>query len=126
MEDKGHKKIKTEKVRYQTEEELVHKVKVSPQTIKPGEVVDIDIDCPDGFSVFIPFPMFFGDQVFDAVPVPPKDITQPAKDKWWRVQLTRTNLPNPNANKELAYCIYMKDLDNFAVASSPPKMNLNP
>jgi hypothetical protein len=107
--------------------ENVFKVDQSPITVKPEEIVDILIDCTKGFSVFIPYPGFFGDYVFEATEQPiwaPDPST--AKEKWWGARLKRTKPENQNSNKELSYCIYSKDLDNFAVGNSPPTMILDP
>ncbi len=107
--------------------ENVFKVDQSPITVKPGEIVDILMDCNNGFSVFIPYPSFFGDYVFKATEQPiwaPNSST--ADKKWWGVRLERTNLENQNSKKELPYCIYSNDLNNFAVGNSPPTMILDP
>ena len=108
--------------------ENVFQVDQSPITVNKGETVDIVIDCLRGFSVFIPNAGFFGEYFFDSSD---KHLWLPdqstAKEKWWGVRLTRTTLDNPNqSDKELPYCIYSKDLNNFAVGNSPPTMILDP
>ena len=107
--------------------ENVYEVEISPITVAPGDPVEILIDCQKGFSVMIPYAGFFGGNFFDAKPNPSWAPKSPAPvDQWWGVRLERTMLNNPHSDKKMAYCIYSKDLDNFAVANSPPKMDLNP
>jgi len=112
---------------YQSKIPNVFQVDKSPIIVKPEEDVDILIDCKEGFTVFIPKAAFFGKNIFEAEdPTWVSGLTTP-RDKWWGVSLTRTKLKNPNEKtKDLAYCIYSKDLDNFAVGNSPPKMKLEP
>lgn len=121
--NKGYTSTKAEKV-YQVD---------SPIEVKLGETVEIRLDCMNGFTVFFPNAVFFGDHVFQADDNPSWGAGEPAPEhKWWGVRLTRTNIENPNVIKEkgkkreMAYCIYSKDLDNFAVGNSPPKMILDP
>jgi hypothetical protein len=108
--------------------ENVFQVDQSPITVNKDETVDIMIDCLKGFSVFIPIFGFFEGNVFDSSDSHswlPDQST--AEEKWWGLRLTRTMLDNPNkSDKELPYCIYSKDLNNFAVGNSPPKMKLEP
>ncbi len=107
--------------------ENVYAVDKSPITVAPGETVEILIECKKGFSVMIPYAGFFGGNFFEATEQPPwAPPPSSGGEKWWGVRLVRTMLKNPHANKEMAYCIYSKDLDNFAVANSPPRMGLKP
>ncbi len=133
MEGRSHRSIKPELTDYLpvTKETVFRVSKDGVVDIKMGESLDIDIDCQDGFTVFIPYAGLFhpvdgSDQIFEASEIFPSDISGKVLRKLWRVTLTRKNQANPYANKKFAYCIYSPELDNFAVASSPPKMNLNP
>ena len=107
--------------------ENVFQVDKSPMLVEPGDTVDIYFECTNGFSVLIPFAGFFGGNYFPATKQP-SWAPQPTNPKMavWGVRLVRTQLNNPNTKTEMAYCIYSNDLDNFAVASSPPKMDLKP
>ena len=108
--------------------ENVFQVDQSPIKVNKEETVDIVIDCLNGFSVFIPISGFFDGHVF---PSSAKHLWLPdqstAKEKWWGVRLTRTTMDNPRKlDKDVPYCIYSNDLNNFAVGNSPPKMKLEP
>jgi hypothetical protein len=105
----------------------------SPIEVSQGDEVVIKVDCQEGFTVFFPNAGFFGDHLYQANDDTSwSDGEDPAENKWWGVSLKRTNMDNPNKaredgkKREAAYCIYSKDLDNFAVGNSPPKMILDP
>jgi hypothetical protein len=102
-------------------------IKVAPEiTVKPGETLDILVDCKKGFSVYLPYPMFFENPDLEAKPVGGNVNNKDAKEQWWRVQIKRKTGDNNTEIRRMAYCIYSKDLDNFAVGNSPPKMTLEP
>ena len=133
MEGKSHKRIQPELTDYLpvTKETVFRVSKDGVVDIMMGESLNIDIDCQEGFTVFIPYAGLFhavdgSDQIFEASEISPPDISGKILRKLWRVTLIRKNQVNPYAKKKFAYCIYSPELDNFAVASSPPKMNLNP
>jgi len=107
--------------------ENVFLVEDSPVLVEPGDTVDIFFECTNGFSVLIPYAFFFNGNYFPATKQPswaPKPSSP--KKVVWGVRLIRSQMENPHPDKEMAYCIYSNDLDNFAVASSPPKMDLKP
>jgi hypothetical protein len=106
--------------------ENVFKMTQPEVIVGPGETFDITIDCQMGFSVYLPYPGFFAKQEWEAQPVPPEDISGAPKHQWWRVRLTRNKGDNYSSIRKMAYCVYSKDLDNFAVGNSPPKMTLEP
>ena len=106
-----------------------------PATIKvdKGETVVIKLDCKNGFTVLIPYKEIFGKHEFHATNHNSWAVGAGApKHEWWGVSMVRSNEDNPSKvvkkgkKKEVAYCIYSKDLDNFAVGNSPPKMILDP
>jgi hypothetical protein len=131
MKTQGHKKVKAKKKNYQAKKEDVFKIDDNQIIdVKKGESLDIELDSEGGFTVFIPFAGLFepvgnSDQIFEAFEVNPIDVDETITHKLWRVRLQRKNEDNPG-RKNFAYCIYSHELDNFAVASSPPKMNLDP
>jgi len=102
-------------------------IRVAPEIyVKPGETLDILVDCKKGFSVYLPYTMFFENLDLEAKPVGTDVNNKQAKEQWWRVQIKRKAGENHTDIKEMAYCIYSKDLDNFAVGNSPPKMTVKP
>ena len=127
MEDQGHVEVRANKESYMPEEsEEVFKMTQPEVNVGPGETFDITIDCQMGFSVYLPYPGFFAKQEWEAQPVPQGETTGPPAYQWWRVRMTRNKGKNYSAIRKMAYCVYSKDLDNFAVGNSPPKMTLEP
>ena len=110
----------------QTVPEVVFKVDPPVVNVKPGETFDILLDCESGFQVFVPYPEFFEKLDTEAQRVDPKTIPEKPRYNWWRASMTRHQVENNTDIKEMAYCVYSKDLDNFAVGNSPPKMTLKP
>lgn len=124
MEALSRKKIKAGKIQFQAPKKERFKVDQAIVEVAMGQVLDIEIECNNGFSVFVPFPGIFNqvagsDQVFNATPVPKSKDT-------WQVSIERLNRANPHPEKDFAYGIYIKEDDDFAVAASPPRMNINP
>ena len=104
-------------------EHNVYKVSPTPVTVPPGATLEIVMQCQTGFTVFLPYPHFFGAQIFEAA----LDASRSSgKQKVWVARMTRNNAPNGTPVQTMAYCVYSKDRDNFVVAGSPPKMNLQP
>ena len=107
--------------------EEVFKVDNSPLDVESGETVEILIPSPEGFTVYFPYPGFFNAQVFEAEEKPSWAINPPDAEMWWGVRMTRISKPGTeNPHDEISYCIYSKELNNFAVYNSPPKMKLEP
>ena len=94
--------------------------------VAPGETFDITIDCKEGFKVYLPYPEFFETMDSEAKVVDPGELGETPVDQWWRASMTRKKGDNHTPIREMAYCIYCKDLDNFAVGESPPKMTIEP
>ncbi len=107
--------------------------------VKPGETVEILIPGPKGFTVYLPIGEHFNAQIFEALENPEwaqeemeaasGSNSGSAINKFWGVQMTRisTSFATPgNPEGEFPYCIYSKELKNFAVGNSPPKMGLKP
>ncbi|MEN8007790.1 MAG: hypothetical protein ABFS42_12295 [Candidatus Krumholzibacteriota bacterium] len=130
----------------------VYKVDVSPQQVEAGETVEILINCEKGFSVYIPYEGVFNAQVFEAEKNPLWAVDEDekktkaelqaasgsgdsdaegatleaSKETLWGVRMTRIAKENESPVDEMPYCIHSKDLNNFAVANSPPVMGLKP
>ncbi len=126
MEEKGQVEVRAEEETFQPKSEKVFRVKPPSVTVGRGETFDILLNCRKGFSVYIPYPEFFETLDCEAKPVKPGEISDPPKKQWWRVQIKRKAGENFTDIEEMAYCIYSKDLDNFAVGNSPPKMTVKP
>jgi hypothetical protein len=127
MEEKGRVEVRAVRALYQPKNpEDVYRVTNPRINIAPGETFDITIDCKNGFKVFVPYPEFFETIDFEAKEVDQGEIGEAPKDKWWRASMTRKTGNNNTDIREMAYCIYSKDLDNFAVGESPPKMTIEP
>lgn len=127
MEEKGRVEVRALRESYLPKgHEDVFRVTDPRIKIAPGDTFDITIDCKDGFKVFVPYPEFFETIDTEAKVVDPGEIGETPVDQWWRASMTRKKGENYTDIKEMAYCIYSKELDNFAVGESPPKMTIDP
>ena len=132
MAGPNHKRVKANRRPDPTSKKEVFLVENEPVVeVLMGETLDIDLDCEGGFTVFIPYAGLFepvdgSDQIFEASEISPPDVSETIDNKLWRVSITRKKKANPYQKKVFPYCIYAPELDNFAVANSPPKMNLYP
>ena len=109
--------------------------------VKPGDTVEILIPGSEGFTVYFPIGEHFDAQIFEAVKNPAwaseenaeelaaaagSDV-EPKKGNVWGVRMTRISEKCSELyKKEFPYCIYSKELKNFAVGNSPPRMTLEP
>jgi|GEM_PF-5120832 len=131
MEPSSQKVVKAKATKYQPAEKDYFKTDQDTVSIDVNQSLIIKIECDEGFSVFIPFggifhPGVLGDQVFNAELISPANPEIVGQKDLWQVSIQRLNQPNPHPEKTFAYCIYIKGHDDFAVAASPPKMNVNP
>ena len=141
MRTKHSKKIKPEKnPHYELKpDEVVYQVSGDLIKVKPGETVEILIPGSEGFSVYLPIGGHFNAQIFEAVENPEwaeeemaaasGSGSKPIIENFWGVQMTRisTSFATPhNPEGEFPFCIFSKELQNFAVGNSPPKMGLKP
>ena len=108
-------------------EEIVFRMDPRVVNVGPGETFNIVLDCKSGFKVYVPYPEFFDKVETEAKVVDPQEIGATPDEQWWRASLTRKPGNNNHPTiRQMAYCVYSKDLDNFAVGDSPPKMTLEP
>ena len=136
------------KTSYSGKEEKVFQVDKPQIKVEPNETVDILIPGKKGFTVFLPYAGVFNAQVFEAVKNPyweeekedakmqaasgeidsgeSATAVEPTKGDVWGVRMTRIVKADDFSPKKMAYCIYSKELDNFAVGNSPPTMKLEP
>ena len=113
----------------------------SASPVNPGDTVEILIPGPEGFTVYFPIGEHFNAQIFEAVKNPEWAVensekemeaedglgVEPKKEDVWGVRMTRVSEKCPEPyKKEFPYCIYSKELKNFAVGNSPPRMTLEP
>jgi hypothetical protein len=143
MKKKDSKKIKPEQKSdhfKHNPEEVVYQVSGPPIEVAPGETVDILIPGPFGFSVYLPIAGHFNAQVFEAVENPEWALEKEEKEmvavsgsspestaeKFWGVRMTRISEKKHCPSGKFPYCIYSKELNNFAVGNSPPEMILDP
>ncbi len=119
--------------------EVVFQVADPRIKVAPGETVEILIPGSEGFSVYLPIGGHFNAQIFEAVENPEwaeeemaaasGSGSKPIIENFWGVQMTRisTSFATPhNPEGEFPFCIFSKELQNFAVGNSPPKMGLKP
>ena len=104
---------------------VVFKVDGSPHYVEAGETVEILIDSSEPFTVFLPYLDLFDGQLYPAVDAS-SWTNDPAQEQWWGVRMTRIVGEGRSPIKEMPYCIYSKELNNFAVGNSPPTMILDP
>lgn len=127
MEEHGRVEVRATRVAYLPKgPEDVYQATQPKITIAPGETFDITIDCKKGFKVFVPYPEFFESIDLEAKVIDPSEIGEDPVDQWWRASMTRKKGNNNTDIREMAYCVYSKDLDNFVVGESPPKMTIDP
>ena len=127
MEEKGRVEVRAARESYRPKnDEEVYRVNHPSIHVGQGETFDITIDCKNGFKVFVPYPEFFDTIETEAKVVDPGEVGETPVDQWWRASMTRKKGDNHTDIDEMAYCIYSKDLDNFAVGESPPKMTIKP
>ena len=106
-------------------EELVFKMDTPSVELEMGETLEILIDSTDSFTVFIPYPGIFAEQIFHAEDAS-SWTTENAEKKWWGVRMTRIIGYDMFPIREIPYCVYNKELNNFAVGNSPPTMVVKP
>ncbi len=146
MSAKKPKKIKPKKITNYAHPkgEPVFQITDSPIEVAPGDTVDILIPGPRGFTVYLPIGEHFNAQIFEAIENPEwaqaemeaasGSGTEGEDVKFWGVRMIRTSKkfdsgevdPQGKPIRDFPYCIYSKELKNFAVANSPPKMELDP
>ncbi len=137
MNQQGSKKIKAKKVKYQPKkDETVYQVDDPAAYVAPGETVEILIPGKEGFTVYLPIAGLFNAQVFEAEESPAWAQAamaeadgageDAAKDPLWGVRMTRIVQAGKSPIPKMPYCIYSKELNNFAVGNSPPEMVLDP
>jgi len=136
------------KTKYSGKEEKVFQVDEPQIDVAPDETVDILIPGKEGFTVFLPYAGVFNAQVFEAVKNPywaadtedakmqaasgeidsgeSATVVKATKEDVWGVRMTRIVKEDQSPIKEMPYCIYSKELNNFAVGNSPPTMKLDP
>lgn len=121
-------------------EEVYQVQDAPPIVVGPGDIVEIIITSPEGFSVYFPFVGHFDAQVFEAVKNPAWAIEKlememeateggskkSSDDSVWAVRMTRISEVCEKEPKDFPYCIYSKNLKTFAVGNSPPTMTLDP
>jgi hypothetical protein len=138
IKPKKIKPVKKSKYVHNPKED-VYQVPDPAISVAPGETVEILIPGSEGFTVYLPIGEHFNAQIFEAVENPewaleemeavPGSSSESAAKKFWGVQMTRISnsfITKENPKGEFPYCIYSKELKNFAVGNSPPKMNLKP
>ena len=116
--------------------EVVFQIADPPIKVAPGETVEILIPGPEGFTVYLPITGHFNAQVFEAVENPEWALeemaavsgssSESAEKKFWGVRMTRISEAGAYPSGKFPYCIYSKELKNFAVGNSPPEMILDP
>jgi len=120
--------------------EAVYQITDPPICVAPGETVEILIPGPKGFTVYFPIAGHFNAQVFEAVENPEWALEKEEKEmvavsgsspeftseKFWGVRMTRISEEKHCPSGKFPYCIYSKELNNFAVGNSPPEMILDP
>ena len=132
------KPIRNPKYVHNIKEEVLQ-VPGGPINVKPGETVEILIPGDEGFTVYFPIGEHFNAQIYEAVENPEwaqeemaaasGSASESTDKKFWGVQMTRISTSfATDDNKEgiFPYCIYSKQLKNFAVGNSPPQMGLKP
>lgn len=138
IKPKKIKPIRNSKYVHNLKEE-VFQIPGPPLNVKPGETVEILIPGAEGFTVYLPIGEHFNAQIFEAVENPEwaqeemaaasGSESESTDKKFWGVQMTRISTSfatKENPEGEFPYCIYSKELKNFAVGNSPPKMGLKP
>ncbi len=146
MSPKKPKKIKPKQIPGYTHPkgEPVLQITDPPIEVAPGDIVDILIPGPKGFTVYLPIGEHFNAQIFEAVENPEwaqegmeeasGSVSGGNVENFWGVRMTRISKKFDSGEvtsdgkpiRDFPYCIYSKELKNFAVANSPPKMELKP
>jgi hypothetical protein len=87
---------------------------VTPGVIEAeeGDLLVFEYDGVLGGALFFPVPGIFAQQVVDMVPGKP-----------WRAEV---RVGHVEYQVRFAYAVYSRDVDDFAVANSPPRMIINP
>ena len=94
-----------------TEVGLVCRVDPPILHVRPEQQVTFAYEGEAGASLFIPFAGVFEDRVFDFI----------LDDGRFSLTLQVAKTP-PREVREFAYGLYSRDLDDFAIGNSPPRM----
>ena len=98
------------------DEKGVYRVPREPVTLYKGQDVVFEYGGRAGATLFFPVPGVFSCRAVDLEPIVPG-----APETAWSTRLTvRRDAPVG----EFSYAIYARDVDDFAVAASPPRMNI--